>query len=86
MQAASESTDPSTLINVDNTISGQGTFFEVALTNHSDGTIDADITGQTLNLDVGATINQGLIEATSGGTLFINSGATSTTPAERSQP
>jgi hypothetical protein len=44
----------------------------LALTNDTGGTIDANVSGQTLTLDTGHTItNEGLLEATSGGTLQI---------------
>ena len=61
--------------NQDNTISGAGTIGSgdggLALTNH--GTIDANISGETLTLDTGNTIdNYGTLEATSGGILQID--------------
>ena len=66
-----QSSDPSTLINIGNTISGQGLIFNVSLTNQTDGVIDANVLGQALS--IGNAINQGLIEATNGGMLFVAS-------------
>ncbi len=65
------------LDNIDNTISGAGTIGsgngDLILTNESDGTIDADVSGATLSLNTGNTIsNDGLLEATNGGTLDIH--------------
>jgi hypothetical protein len=74
---------PLDLDNVDNIISGAGAIGsddgKLALTNG--GTIDANISGETLTVDTGnAMTNTGTLEATNGGTLLIddavnNSGA-----------
>jgi hypothetical protein len=66
-----------TLTNVDNTISGAGQIGigdgNLTLVNEAHGTIDANISGGTLTLDTGHTItNDGLMEATNGGTLQID--------------
>ena len=66
-----------TLTNVDNTISGVGQIGSgdgtLTLVNDTHGTIDANVAGGTLNLDTGNTdANDGLLEATSGGTLHIS--------------
>ena len=66
-----------TLTNVDNTISGAGQIGigdgNLTLVNETHGTIDANISGGTLTLDTGHTItNDGLLEATNGGTLQID--------------
>jgi len=71
------------LDNVDNIISGAGTIGSgdglLALTNG--GTIDANVSGETLTVNTGNTItNTGTLEASNGGTLLIddavnNSGA-----------
>ena len=66
-----------TLTNVDNTISGAGQIGigdgNLMLVNETHGTIDANISGGTLTLDTGHTItNDGLLEATNGGTLQID--------------
>ena len=65
------------LYNVDNDVFGAGTIgsgdAHLDLYNTAGGTIDADLSGQTLTLDTGDTIhNAGLLEATSGGILQIN--------------
>jgi probable HAF family extracellular repeat protein/uncharacterized repeat protein (TIGR03803 family) len=66
-----------TLYNVDNTISGAGTIGDAYLTldNETHGVIDATGTNNPLILDTGANaiINAGLLEATGGGTLDIDS-------------
>ena len=66
-----------TLTNVDNTISGAGQIGigdgNLTLVNETHGTIDANISGGTLTLDTGHTItNDGILEATNGGTLQID--------------
>ena len=66
-----------TLTNVDNTISGAGQIGigdgNLTLVNEAHGTINANISGGTLTLDTGHTItNDGLLEATNGGTLQID--------------
>ena len=65
-----------TLTNVDNTIqgfSGLGSD-QVAIVNGLGGIINANVSGQTLDVDPGAggLTNAGLMEATNGGTLQIN--------------
>jgi len=79
---------PEQLDNVDNTISGDGTIGsgsdspDLMLTNEAAGTINANISGDTLTLYTGNMIdNAGTLEATSGGILQIddsvcNSGGT----------
>jgi hypothetical protein len=71
-----------TLTNVDNTISGAGTIGDADLTlvNQHYGVIDADVSGQTLLINTGtnAVTNAGLLEATGGGTLDIQSSVTNT--------
>jgi fibronectin-binding autotransporter adhesin len=65
-----------TLTNVNNLIEGAGIIGNSALTlvNQSAGTVDANISGQTLHLNgSGGTTNTGLLEATSGGTLQLDS-------------
>ncbi len=69
-------TSPSTLTNVNNTISGTGQIGigdgNLMLVNEAHGTIDADVAGGTLTLETGNAItNDGILEATNGGTLQI---------------
>ena len=64
------------LTNVDNTISGAGQIgtgdSTLTLVNQTHGTIDADVAGGTLTLEPGTVItNDGILEATKGGTLQI---------------
>ena len=67
------------LENRDNTISGAGAIGQgddaLAFKNDEQGTVDANLSGQTLLIDLGAntTVNEGLFEATHGGTLEIAS-------------
>ena len=66
----------STLINVDNTICGAGRIGAgdgaLTLINETHGAVDANVPGGTLILDTGVTItNDGVLEATNGGTLQI---------------
>jgi hypothetical protein len=66
-----------TLTNVDNTIDGTGIIGNGALTliNQKNGTIDADVSGAGLTLNgSGGMTNAGLLEATGGGILAINTG------------
>ena len=69
--------DVNQLDNVNNTISGAGKIVgtegkPLVLDNESKGVIDADVSGQVLRLETGnAVINEGLLEATSGGILMI---------------
>ena len=68
---------PSTLTNVDNTISGAGQISigdgMLTLVNQVHGTIDANVSGGELTIDTGNAINNaGLLEATNGGTLLID--------------
>ena len=67
-----------TLTNVDNTIEGYGVIGAgpssngLTVVNSAAGTIDANVSGQTLMLNSsGGITNAGLLEATSGGTLQI---------------
>ena len=71
-----------TLTNVDNTIEGYSSnatsdglgFNTIAIVNQAAGTINANVSGQSLNVDPGSggLTNAGLMEATNGGTLQIN--------------
>ena len=65
---------PLTLINVQNTIQGAGAVIEF-LVNQAAGTVNANVTGQMLELLNGKLTNAGLLEATGGGVLFINNTA-----------
>ena len=65
------------LTNVDNTISGAGQIGTgdgtLTLVNQTHGAIDADVAGGTLTLEPGTVItNDGVLEATNGGTLQID--------------
>ncbi len=61
------------LTNADNTIQGDGTIGNGGLTLSNAATIDANVSGGTLQLNgTGNVTNTGLLEATSGGTLEIN--------------
>jgi fibronectin-binding autotransporter adhesin len=57
-----------TLTNVDNTIQGAGSFSLTNLVNQATGTVNANLSGQFLNMGTSIT-NAGLMEATAGGTL-----------------
>ena len=62
------------LVNDSNNITGYGEIEQLALLqNDSGGTIDANVAGQTLTIDVNTLINElgGMVEATAG-TLIIN--------------
>jgi hypothetical protein len=62
----------SPLTNVDNTIQGSGQIGGVAgLTLVNQGTIDANVSGQTLALNGGGITNTGILEATNGGLLVV---------------
>jgi fibronectin-binding autotransporter adhesin len=71
------SSNAETLFNFNNLISGYGNIGlgTDLLTLHNDaaGVIDANVSGQMISIDTVATINAGLIEATGGGTLQIES-------------
>jgi hypothetical protein len=63
-----------TLTNVDHTIQGYGEigYNGLSVVNQAAGTISANVGGQSLSLDGGGPItNQGLLEGTNGGTLWI---------------
>jgi len=66
------------LINQNNLIRGRGNVGadRTEITNQAGGTIRADVSGGTLILDTGSggMINQGILEATSGGILSMGSG------------
>lgn len=64
-----------TLDNVDNIVSGSGAIGAGALNLVNTGTLDANVSGGILTLDVGtgSLFNAGLAEATAGGTLAIGS-------------
>jgi hypothetical protein len=74
-----------TLTNVDNAISGAGQIGigdgNLTLVNEAHGTIDANVSGETLTINTGNVMtNAGTLEASNGGTLLIddavnNSGA-----------
>jgi hypothetical protein len=64
------------LDNVDNTISGVGQigtpdYGQVTLINETGGTIDADVSDQSLTVTPATITNEGLMEATDGGALNI---------------
>jgi hypothetical protein len=68
--------DRNTLDNVDNTIEGAGNIGtgngHFSLVNESCGTIEANLSKQTLTIDTGHTLtNAGVLEATNGGTLLV---------------
>jgi hypothetical protein len=68
-----------TLINVNNTITGAGMIGQgdgnLTFNNEAGGTINANVSGQSIVIDTGNTaINAGLIEATNGGTVTIVDG------------
>ena len=64
-----------TLTNVDNTISGSGQLGDgqMTLVNQAAGVINADAGGLYLNAGSNTVSNAGLLEATDGGTLYIQS-------------
>ena len=69
----------SVLDNVDNTIFGAGHIGagdgNLSLVNEARGTIDANVLGTTLTVDTGnAVVNQGVLEASNGGTLLVADG------------
>ena len=68
--------DGGTLTNVDNTIQGFGSLGSdrIGIVNAAAGIINANASGQTLNVDpaAGGLTNAGLMEASNGGTLFLN--------------
>lgn len=63
-----------TLTNVDNTLQGTGIIGSDGLSVINAGTIDANVSGSgSLTLNPGGFTNQGLLEATGGGTLILSS-------------
>jgi hypothetical protein len=66
----------STMVNVDNTITGAGVIGSgaLALVNEAGGVIDADVNAADLDVRGGTVANAGLLEATGGGRLLIFSG------------
>jgi hypothetical protein len=58
------------LINVDNTIAGSGGIF-VDLYNDTAGVIDANIAGETLEVNDSRMTNAGTMQSSSGGTLLV---------------
>ncbi len=68
----------STLTNVNNTIQGTGVigYNGLAVVNGPAGIIDANASGNALEVDPSGLTNQGLLEATSGGILELAGGAT----------
>ena len=70
--------------NVNNTILGAGTIGhlgngKLTLTNDAAGTIDANVSGQTLTIDTGNSVsNAGLLEATAGGILDMQDAVNNT--------
>ncbi len=80
-----------TLDNESNTISGNGTIGagdgQLTLDNDGAGTIDANISGETLTLDTDNSItNAGLLEATQGGTLTIDDSVDNSGTIEAGDP
>jgi hypothetical protein len=72
----------STLTNANNTIQGYGVIGNgsLALVNQTNGTIEANVSGQTLLLNgSGGLTNNGTMEATNGGTLQVTVGGFSNT-------
>jgi len=72
-QAYIQSANSYTLTNLDNSIEGYGDLGDsgIVLINGPSGIVDANSPGQTLLLDGGSIVNQGLLEGTAGGTLRI---------------
>ena len=73
----SQSTAPDNLVNVDNTIEGYSIIYG-HLTNQSGGVVDADVSGQMLQLANAPVVNFGLFEATNGGMLSLASATANT--------
>jgi fibronectin-binding autotransporter adhesin len=74
-----ESTGGLTLHNVNNTIEGSGQLGQngLALDNQSGGTVNANVSGQTLTLNGGGLVtNAGLLTATGGGIMTIQNNVT----------
>jgi hypothetical protein len=72
----------STLTNANNTIQGYGVIGNgsLALVNQTNGTIEANVSGQTLTLNgSGSLTNKGTFEASGGGTLQVTVGGFSNT-------
>ncbi len=70
-----DDSDGGSTLHNDATISGAGTIGGdgLILVNDSDGTVNADVCGQTLDIHTGHDIsNAGVLEATNGGTLQID--------------
>ncbi len=64
------------LINVNNTIGGNanlGNGTALAIINQAAGTIDANNTALTVNIATSSLTNHGLVEATNGGALYLDS-------------
>ena len=63
-----------TLTNVNNTIQGTGIIGFNGLTVVNEATINANVSGQTLTLEsmTGGLTNTGMLEASNGGTLYID--------------
>jgi YVTN family beta-propeller protein len=61
-----------TLTNVDNTLQGFGIIGYNGLSVINQGTINANVAATTLTLNPGGFTNQGLLEATNGGTLALS--------------
>ena len=76
-----ESTGGLTLHNVNNLIEGSGQLGQngLALDNQSGGTVNANVSGQTLTLNGGGAVtNAGLLTATGGGIMTIDNNVTNT--------
>ncbi len=76
-----QSASGANLTNVDNTLQGAGVIGNsgLGLTNQTKGIVNANANGGTLTLNgSNGVTNQGLLEATGGGTLQINTGITNT--------
>jgi hypothetical protein len=83
-EAVIAGTTPSTVFdNIDNTVSGAGQIGtgdgNLTLVNEVHGTIVANASGADLTIDTGhAVTNQGVLEATNGGTLHVEDAVTGT--------
>ena len=67
-----------TLINVDNTIQGQGYIYQLG-SFQNQGTVDANVSSGTFYIDGVNTTNTGTLEATAGGTIEIYATAVTNT-------
>ena len=74
---ANPSSGSDTLVNDGSTIQGQGTIQDLNFINQ--GTVNANVSGGTLDINQVPTTNTGTLEATGGGTLEISNSAVSNT-------